>query len=147
LRASVRSASWLRCAVLRVSAVSAVSGAASFARTASRGGARLGGQVAGDGAHAVGVLAADGDAAPTRPVVLAEITVGVQAVGEFIGQLAEFVGAMLAGQAGQMCFGFLAGLDIDEIRQPAEEAADHRHMPEPDDPVTLRLCGGGQHRL
>src|SRR5277367_4140882 len=63
-----------------------------------------------------------------------------------VGQPGQFVGAMLAGQSGQMGFGFLAGLGIDEIGQPVKEAADHRDMAGTDDPVSLRLGGGGQQR-
>ena len=68
------------------------------------------------GRHAVDVLFADGDAAPPGAVVLGEVAVGVEAVGEGVGQLGQFVGAVLAGQAGQVGFGFVAGLDVDEVR-------------------------------
>jgi hypothetical protein len=51
------------------------------------GGPRLGSEVAADRAHAVDVLAADGDAAAFGPVDVAEVAVGVQAVGQLVGQL------------------------------------------------------------
>ena len=80
------------------------------------GGAGLGVQVSADRGHAVDVLAADGDAAALGAVVLGEVAVGVEAVGEGVGQLGQFVGAMLAGQSGQVGFGFVPGLDVDEVR-------------------------------
>ena len=61
------------------------------------GRACFGRQIAGDRRHAVDVLAADGDAAPPSPVVITEVAVGVEAVGEFVGQLGQLIGAMLAG--------------------------------------------------
>jgi len=94
-------------------------------------GAGLGSEIAGDRRHAVDVLAADGDAAPPGPIGVGEVAVGVEAVGEGVGQPGQFVGAMLAGQAGQMCFGFGSGFDVDEIRQPVDETANHRDMPNP----------------
>ena len=45
-----------------------------------------------------------------------EVAVGVEAVGERVGQLGQLVGAVLAGQSGQLGFGFLPGLDVDEVR-------------------------------
>src|SRR5882757_8780132 len=91
-----------------------------FGEDGVEGGPGFGGEVSADGAHAVDVLAADGDAAPAGPVVLGEVPVGVEAVGEGVGQLGEFVGAVLAGQSGQLGFGFVAGLDVDEIGQPVK---------------------------
>ena len=90
-------------------------GAASLAKTASRVARASGVRYPLIGRHAVDVLAADGDAAPAGPVVLGEVAVGVEAVGEGVGQPGQFVGAVLAGQSGQLCFGFVAGLDVDEI--------------------------------
>jgi len=86
-----------------------------FGEDGVEGGARFGGEIAGYRRHAVDVLAADGDAAPAGPVVLGEVAVGVEAVSEGVGQPGQFVGAVLAGQSRQVGFGFLAGLDVDEI--------------------------------
>jgi hypothetical protein len=41
------------------------------------------------------VVAEEPHAAPPSPVVIGEIAAGVEAVGEFVGQLAQLVGAML----------------------------------------------------
>ena len=122
-------------------------GGGEFGEDGVEGGAGFGVQIAADRRHAVDVLAADGDAAAPSPVDVGEVAVGVEAVGECVRQLGQFVGAVLAGQVGQVGFGFVAGFDVDEVRQSVEEAADHRDMPESDDPVALRLGGGGQHRL
>ena len=91
-------------------------------------------------------MAADGDAAAAGAVDVGEVAVGVEAVGELVGQLGQLVGAVLAGQAGQLRFGFGAGLDVDEIGQPVEEAADHRDMAGTEVAVALRFGGRGQHR-
>ena len=118
-----------------------------FGEDGVEGGACFGGEVAADRGHAVDVLAADGEAAAAGAVVLGEVAVGVEAVGEFVGQLGQLIRAMLAGQAGQLGFGFGSGFDIDKIRQPMPEAADHRDMAGTQLPVALRLGGRGQHRL
>ena len=117
-----------------------------FGEHGVEGGACFGGEIAGDRGHAVDVLAAEGDAAPAGPVVLGEVAVGVEAVGEFVGQLGQLIRAVLAGQSGQLGFGFGAGLDIDEIRQSMPKAADHRDMAGTELPVALRLGRRGQHR-
>ena len=111
------------------------------------GRACFGGEVAGDRRHAVDVLAAEGDAAPPSPVVITEVAVRVEAVGEFVGQLGQLIRAVLGGQAGQLGFGFVPGFDIDKIRQPMPKAADHRDMTGTQLPVALRLGRRGQHRL
>ena len=124
-----------------------IPGAASLAKTASRVARASGVEIAADRAHAVDVLFADGDAAAAGAVGVGEVAVGVQAVGELVGQLGQFVGAVLAGQAGQLGFGLVPGLDVDEVGQPVEEAADHRDMAGTDVAVALRVGGRGQHRL
>ena len=45
-----------------------------------------------------------------------------------------------------MCFGFGAGLDVDEVREAVEEAADHRDMAGAEVAVALGLGRRGQHR-
>ena len=45
-----------------------------------------------------------------------------------------------------MRFGLGAGLEVDEIGQPVEEAADHRDMAGTEVAVALRGGGGFQHR-
>ncbi len=78
--------------------------------------------------------------------MIGEIAVRVEAVEEFVGQLAEFVGAMFAGQSGQLRFGFLAGLDVDDVRESVRETADDRDMASSELAVSLRFSGGRQHR-
>ena len=85
-------------------------------------------------------------AAAFGAVDVGEVAVGVEAVGELVGQLGQLIGAVLTGQPGQLRFGLGAGLHIDEVRQPMKEAADHRDMPGPEIAVALRLRGRGQHR-
>jgi hypothetical protein len=45
-------------------------------------------------------LLADDDSAPTCPVRIGESTIGIEAVGELVGQLAQLIGAVLAAQPG-----------------------------------------------
>ena len=110
------------------------------------GRARFGGQIAADRAHAVDVLVADAEAAAAGAVDVGEVAVGVEAVGELVGQLGQLIGAVLAGQAGQLRFGFVPGLDVDEVGQPVPEAADHRDMAGAEVAVALCFGGRGQHR-
>ena len=117
-----------------------------FGEDGVEGGACFGGEVAADRGHAVEILVADGEAAPAGPVDVGEVAVGVEAVGEGVSQPAQFVGAVLTGQSGQLGFGFLAGLDIDEIGQSVHEAADDRDVAGADLAVALGLCGGRQQR-
>ena len=85
-------------------------------------------------------------AAAFGAVDVGEVAVGVEAVGELVGQLGQLIGAVLTGQPGQLRFGFGAGLHIDEVRQPMKEAADHRDMPRPRDRRCVARRGRGQHR-
>src|SRR5882757_1341580 len=66
------------------------------------GGPGFGGEVSADCAHAVDVLAPDGDAAALGAVDVGEVPVGVEAVGELVSQLREFIGPVLAGQPSQL---------------------------------------------
>ncbi len=61
--------------------------------------------------------------------------------------LASSSGRYSPARPGQLGFGLGAGLDIDEVRQPMEEAADHRDMPGAELAVALRGGGRRQHRL
>ncbi len=97
-----------------------------------QGGAGFGVEPAADRGHAVDVLSSDGQAAAFGPVDVGEVAVGVEAVGEFVSQFGQLIGAVLTGQPGQLRFGVGAGLDVDEIREPVKEAADHRDMPGPE---------------
>jgi hypothetical protein len=54
-------------------------------------------------------LLAEAQPAAAGPVLVAEIAVGIDAVGEFVGQLGQLVRAELGGLAGQLRFGALAG--------------------------------------
>ena len=85
-------------------------------------------------------------AAAFGAVDVGEVAVGVEAVGELVGQFRQLVGAVLTGQAGQLRFGCAAGLDVDEIRQAVKEAADHRDMAGTEVTVALGGRGGFQHR-
>ena len=58
---------------------------------------RLGCQIAADRAHAVDVLFTDAQAAAPGSVDVGEVAVGVEAVGELVGQLGQLIGAVLAG--------------------------------------------------
>ena len=62
-------------------------GCGEFGEDGVDGGAGFGGEVAADRAHAVEVLLADGQAAAFGAVDVGEVAVGVDAVGEFVGQL------------------------------------------------------------
>ena len=108
--------------------------------------AGFGVEPAADRGHAVEVLSPDAQAAACGAVDVAEVAVGVEAVGQFVGQLGQLIGAVLAGQPGQLRLGLGAGLDVDEIRQPVHEAADHRDMTGAELTVALGGGGGGQHR-
>ena len=60
--------------------------------------------------------------------------------------MGELVGAILAGLAGQISFGGLAGAQVHLGRQVREEAADLLDVPVPDEPVALSGRGRGQLR-
>jgi hypothetical protein len=77
-------------------------GRGQFDEYSVQGGAGLGRQVALDRAHAVDVLAADDDAALSGAVDVGEVSVGVEAVGELVGQLGQLVGTVLACRLGQI---------------------------------------------
>ncbi len=122
------------------------SGCGQFGEDGVDGGPRFGGQPSADRADAVDILAADGQAAAFGAVDVGEVAVGVEAVGELVGQFRQLVGAVLTGQAGQLRFGCAAGLDVNEIRQAVKEAADHRDMAGTEVAVALGGRGGFQHR-
>jgi hypothetical protein len=117
-----------------------------FGQDRVEGRAGLGSEIAADRADAVEVLFADGQAAAGGPVVVAEVAVGVQTVGQRVGQLGQLVGAVFTGEPGQLGFGFGAGLDVDEVGQSMDEPADHRDVAGAEVAVALRLGGGGQRR-
>ncbi len=64
-------------------------GSGEFGQYGFEGGAGGGSQAAFDGRHAVAVLVAQGQAAAARAVLVAELAVGVEAVGESIGQFGQ----------------------------------------------------------
>ncbi len=119
-------------------------GSGQFREDGIQGGASFRGQIPADRAHAVEALVTDGDAPSAGTVVIGEIAVGVEAVGEFVGEPAELVRAMLAAQPGKLRLGLLASFDVDEVRQSVHEAANNRHVGRPDASGPLRLGGGGQ---
>ena len=90
-------------------------------------------------------MLADGDTSSAGSVVVGEVSIGVQAVGQFVGQFGQLVGTVLAAQPGELGLGHLPGLDVDEVGQPVDETADHRHMGGTDAPIPLR-CGGGRQQ-
>ena len=106
---------------------------------------RFGCQIAADRAHAVDILVADGDAAAAGSVDVGEVPVGVEAVGELVGQLCQLIGPVLAGQAGQLSLGFGSGLDVDEFGDSVPEAADDRDMAGTEVAIALCFGGRGQH--
>jgi hypothetical protein len=87
-------------------------------------------------------LLTDDDSAPTSPVVITEIAIGVEAVGEFVSKFVQLVGAMVAAEPGKLTFGFLASLDVDEVGQPLTEAPNDCHVTVTDGSGALRLSGG-----
>ena len=121
-------------------------GCGQFREDRVEGGAGFGGQISGDRTHPVDALVADGDTPSAGPVVVGEVSVGVEAIGEFVGQLAQLVGAMLATQLGQLGLRFDARFHIDAVGQPVHEAADHRHVRGTDASVPLCCRGRGQPR-
>ena len=121
-------------------------GAASFAKTASMVARASGVRYPVIGAHAVKVLFADGDAAPAGAVVVGEVAVGVEAVGELVGQL----GSARRGDAGCLA-GPAAPRPVGGSRRRRSRAAGARNRGSPSHgrlrfAGPLRLGGGGQHR-
>jgi hypothetical protein len=70
-------------------------GGGEFGQHGFQGGAGFGGEPAGECGHAVGLLCAQGEAAAVVAVVVAEAAVGVEAVGQPVGQTGELVGSVL----------------------------------------------------
>jgi hypothetical protein len=112
-----------------------------------QGGAGLGSQVAIDRTHPVEALFAYGQTATMGAVVVGEVPVGVQTIGELVGQLAQLVGAVLRAQPSKLLLGLRARFHVDEVGQPMDEAADHRDMGRPEVSRPLCGCGCGQRRL
>jgi hypothetical protein len=116
-------------------------GSGQLGQDSIKGGARLGGEVTADGRHPVDVLLADGDAASASPVVVGEVPVRVEAVGELVGQLAQLIGAVLDAQLGKLRFGLCSGLYVDEVGQPMDKPTDHCDVGGSE--LSVTLCGGG----
>ena len=127
------SASWLRWAGPRVSLSIAawvgvpsthglsssglhMPGAASLANTASTVARVSGVSQPRNFGHAVGVLVAQRDAASAGAVVVGVGAVGVEPIGQALGQLGELFGAKLRPVSGQLGFGVLAGREIHPAR-------------------------------
>ena len=87
-------------------------------------------------------MLADGDASSAGSVVVGEVAVRIEAIGQLVGQLAQLVGAVLGAQPSQLRLGLLAGLDVNEVGQPVHEAADDGHVAGSD--VSGALRGGGR---
>ncbi len=49
---------------------------------------------------------------------------------------------MFVTEAGELCFGFLPGFDVNEVRQSVAEIANHRDVAVADRSGALRLGGG-----
>ena len=104
-------------------------------------GAGFGGEVARDSAHAVGLLAADGQSAFALSFFLVgHRAVGVEGQGESLGGLAQLIGVQPAGRAGELGFGVGAGADVDPVGQGAEELGDGVQVSGSD--AALGLSGG-----
>ena len=63
-----------------------------------------------------------------------------------IGQLGQLFGAKVGALGGQVGFDGRAGHRVHPAGQVVEEPADHRHLPEPELPLTLGGGGGRQDR-
>ena len=109
--------------------------------------AQFGGQPAGDRRHAIEVLASDGDAAAARPILVGEVPVRVDAVGQPLGEHAQLVGTQHGGLLGEISLGALAGGRVHPARQLGEEAADLGHVFGVDVPGALRCRGRRPQRL
>ena len=121
-------------------------GAASFAKTASRVARASGVEIPADRAHAVEVLLTDAQAAAFGAVHVGEVAIGVEAVGQLVGQLGQLVGAVLAGQAGQLRLGCgrvsmstKSGSRCKKLRMTVT-------WPAPRSPLRCAGSGGRQHR-
>ncbi len=79
------------------------------------GGAALRVEQAGDLAHPVGALRADGDPAAPGPVEVGVVAVGVQQGQQPGGGLAQPVGELLARDPGQGGVGVFAGGEVDGV--------------------------------
>jgi hypothetical protein len=107
-------------------------------------GARLGVQPAAQSRHPIEVLFTQRQPAPPGAIRIAEVAVGVEAIGEPVGELRDALGAKLGGSLGQMGFGGLARQHVDAARQPLQKAADHPYVGGPDAPGSLRFGGSAQ---
>ena len=92
------------------------------------------------------MLFTQGQATAPGPVFVGVGAVGIEAIGESIGELAELLGSMLGPHLRQINVGLLAGGGIDPAGQLLEEAPDHRDLAGPELPGPLGGRGGGQHR-
>jgi hypothetical protein len=89
---------------------------------------------------------AQGDAASPRPVLVAEVAVGVEDQSEQLGALGEALGPKPGGLLRQIGFRGRPSTHVDRGRQPLKEPADHLHMTLPDPALALRGSGGRQQR-
>ncbi len=110
------------------------------------GGAGFGGEPAVQCRHAVGLLLAQRHAALAGAVVVGEGAVGIEAIGEPIGQPGQLFGAILRAQPGQVGFGTVACRAVNPARQLVVELADHRHLARTELALPLPGGGGRQHR-
>ena len=109
-------------------------------------GPQLGGNPATKPRHPVDVLPGHGQRAPARPVLIRELAVGVEAVGQPVSQPGQLIRPKPGRQPGQVGFGLLAGLDVDKTRQPMQKPPDHLHVRTPDASHPLGLRRRGQQR-
>ena len=91
-------------------------------------GAQFGGQPATQLRHVVGALFAQGEAAAPGAVSVGVGAIGVDAVGELVGEPGQLFGADLRPVAGQVGFGTFAGGRIDPAGQSVVEVADRRNV-------------------
>jgi hypothetical protein len=89
-------------------------------------------------------LPAQHQPAPSRSIFVAEITVGIQTIGQFVSQLAEQFGTVLGSEIGKLCLSVRAGIGVNPAGQVPQESTDHLHVCGIDGPGTLPGGGGRQ---
>ncbi|OBF67953.1 hypothetical protein A5753_02710 [Mycobacterium sp. 852002-51971_SCH5477799-a] len=117
-----------------------------FRRDGFESGTRLRSKPAAQLQHAVGLLITQDQAALPGAVLVAEVAVGVEAVGQDGGQLVTLFGPILGAFGGEFGLRLLAGGSIYPAGQLVVELANDCDLTGPERAVSLRGRGGGQHR-
>ncbi|BBX97274.1 hypothetical protein MLAC_25680 [Mycobacterium lacus] len=84
--------------------------------------------------------------APPRPVLVAVGAIGVEAVGDGVGQPGQLFGPVLGALARQVGLGLIAGGRVDPAGQLVVDAADHRDLTGAEFPGFLRGGRRSQRR-